>query len=703
MDPKKKAELDAYFAQAKTPRAASVLGAPSMGNPSLDPEESKGMDPGLVDPIEIVQQIAAFAATPGGGIAKNAPWLIRQSLRGAVGFAGGGAINDLTDLKNPLPNMPGNAAMGAIAGPILAKPLEMLGGKFSEVVRNRAKQATIVQRLFEQKSLRTAAMPSGKIVSVVDRVLQAIEDAPHLQKEQDELTRMGRSGAFRAGRAIAETTQGLSGLRAEGAAISGKLPKVSPNAIKPIVSAEDTTQLLEMIKRMDPNSMSYIEGFRARSALADLLQGKRLPAPSELELLSRVFGDKFVTTLRKKGPQIGLLRKYGYEVANLPRELMASVDLSAPLRQGLLLISHPKEFSAAFGSMFKYFASEDAYQALRQDIMSNKHAGLGRKFGLSLSDSGSNLLQREEAFQSNLGERIPVLGRVVRASNRAYTGFLNKLRMDTFSSLVDDAIRLSENDKLMGQFKVSQGDARAAAGYFAQAKDLNPYRNKKLASDLAKYVNVSTGRGGGKFISEHGAMLNSIFFSPRLIASRLTALNPMYYAKLHPYARRQAVRSMLILGSGVLTTAAAAKAAGADVEIDPNSPDFLKIKIGNTRYDIMGGFQQYIRLGALLTKEVYDRSRGDDSNDVTTAIARFARTKESPLASMLHDYLAGIDTIGRPFTLNMDEGWSGNAITRRLTPMFIQDVIDVSKEWGPAKGIPMAIPGAFGVGIQDYD
>ncbi len=41
------------------------------------------------------------------------------------------------------------------------------------------------------------------------------------------------------------------------------------------------------------------------------------------------------------------------------------------------------------------------------------------------------------------------------------------------------------------------------------------------------------------------------------------------------------------------------KASGkVDVEVDPRSPDFGKARIGNTRYDMLGGFGQYLRLGA---------------------------------------------------------------------------------------------------------
>ena len=37
-----------------------------------------------------------------------------------------------------------------------------------------------------------------------------------------------------------------------------------------------------------------------------------------------------------------------------------------------------------------------------------------------------------------------------------------------------------------------------------------------------------------------------------------------------------------------------ADAAGMDVEMDPRSSDFMKPKVGNTRFDVFGGLQQNV-------------------------------------------------------------------------------------------------------------
>jgi hypothetical protein len=361
---------------------------------------------------------------------------------------------------------------------------------------------------------------------------------------------------------------------------------------------------------------------------------------------------------------------------NLPRSLMSSLDLSAPLRQGVALVG-TKELWKNVPGMFKMFARESNFDNVMQSIKDSKNYKEMQRSGLAISDLGSDLTKREEAFISQWAEKIPVIGRGVRASERAYTGFLNKLRADTFDSLLNDYKK---------------------AGIEPDVKQLK---------DISNYINNATGRGSlGKF--DHAApILSGVFFSPRLMASRVNMLNPVMYAKLDPVVRKRALKNLASFGGIALTVTTLAKLAGADVEANPTSSDFAKIKVGDTRYDILGGFGQYLTLGARLVSnskknakgEVQELGKGITDSRLDVA-ENFLENKFSPVASFVRDYLEGANPVGEKFDMTETDVLK-NPVTQRFIPLLVQDSADLVKDQGVA-GIPMSLPGVFGVGMSTY-
>ena len=355
---------------------------------------------------------------------------------------------------------------------------------------------------------------------------------------------------------------------------------------------------------------------------------------------------------------------------NFPRAIMSSMDLSAPLRQGVFLIVR-KEFWKGIPSMFKQFGDKEAFAAVKAEIESRPTYKLMERAGLDISGIGRELSKREENFMSNWAEKVPLVER----SEKAYTGFLNKLRADVF----DDLVRQ----------------------YSEAGIDLK--RNDKALHDVAWFVNNATGRGNlGKW-TQAASRLNTVFFSPRLIASRVQLLNPAYYAKLDPIVRRNALKSLASFGGIATSVALLAKMMGAEVEADPRSSDFAKIKVDNTRYDILGGFGQYLTLGARLATnqkkdikgEVVELGRKYGSDTRLDVLLKFGINKESPVASFVTDYLRGKNAIGEPFEAR-------KAAVERMIPLFLQDATDLIKDQG-AKGVPMSLPGLFGIGMNTYD
>jgi hypothetical protein len=503
-----------------------------------------------------------------------------------------------------------------------------------------------------------------------EKLLKAVKEAKPLTSAQKRAYNAAR--AERAGNVdkIQQEGGGVEGYYKQLGALKGSLPKVDFQSFAKHFTEDDFNTLFHKITAS--NYLMPLEKVSAQTALLKLLgaEGAKVPSPSELRLLGEVFKPDLVETLSKNRPLAEKLWNNTLSALNIPRTMMASFDLSAPLRQGVFLIGS-KSFWTSFGTMFKVFGSEKAYNGLMQSIKDRPTYQLMRKAGLSITNHGHNLEEREEAFMSRIATKLPG----VSHSERAYEGFLNKLRADTF-------------DNLVKQY---------------QKAGINLEHNPKALRDIAKFVNSATGRGElkafGKDFSQAGPLLNATFFSPKLIASRVNMLSPAFYLRLDPIVRRQAIKSLLSFGAIATTVLALSKAGGADVSTDMSSSDFAKIKHGNTRYDILGGFQQYLHLAAQTyswfahhrTNLKDDGQKHDTLHDATV---KFVENKFSPVLSFANDWAKGKDGAGNKFELKKE-------LADRFIPLFIQDLHDVVKEQG-SSGYVSSVPGLFGVGMQTY-
>jgi hypothetical protein len=372
------------------------------------------------------------------------------------------------------------------------------------------------------------------------------------------------------------------------------------------------------------------------------------------------------------------------EVFNLPRALMATADLSAPLRQGLLpTLANPVMASKAFMEMLRQWNSKDVADTWLADLKDSPGYQLMQQSGLYIADrTNAKVTAKEEDFQSNFAERIPLAGRLVSKSERAYVGYLNKMRADLFSKGVN----------------VLQNDGMSFAS------------NPKAYKALATYINASTGRGNLGMLEKAAPILNATFFSPRLMASRVQLLtnwaNPSFYKNTPAAVRKMYFKDMgtfIAFGMGILALAAL---SGADTEEDPRSPDFGKIRSGNTRWDIWGGFQQFVRYTSQIATGEKKSTASDkitplDGSSYTketrmSVIGNFVRSKLAPVPSAIVDYLYGENMIGDPFNLS-------NMIISRAIPLVWQGVYESAKQDGWAKALLVTgVPSILGIGVQTY-
>lgn len=517
---------------------------------------------------------------------------------------------------------------------------------------------------------------SGRTAGAVGKLKTALASAIPLRQEQQNIYHREKGKRFAAFERV--KTKGQKGFRERMGKLKGEYEKVEAAPLE--LDGKETDTLFNAImfsKKLTPG-----EKARGGTALAKLINGDAVPQKGELAILDHVFGGGFAAEILQLHGGLGAANIRLGKTANTMKSLMASVDLSAPFRQGIGLVTR-KEFWGAFKEMFNYAASHEAFTNLNQWIEDRPTYLIGRKAGLFLSDTAMG--QREEAFLNSylhdLYEAGPVgkaLTTPFRASERAYVGFLNKLRADTFDNMLKAAIE---------------------AGH-------NPIQ---IAPAIAKYVNVSTGRGNLGRLSKAGDELNMLFFSPRLISSRLTILNPKYYYDAPPFIRKEALRTLLgVAGFIGMANGIGQFALGADLESDPRTSDFGKLQFGNTRLDPGGGFLQYITLAGRIamqatksstTDRVIPYNSGPMSGNTWSQIfgdsrrQGFIESKLSPAAGLIDAVLRQQDFEGNPLN-------PGKEVMNRFTPIIIQDAIELAKD--NPEYLPLLVPTVFGMGTSTY-
>jgi hypothetical protein len=179
----------------------------------------------------------------------------------------------------------------------------------------------------------------------------------------------------------------------------------------------------------------------------------------------------------------------------------------------------------------------------------------------------------------------------------------------------------------------------------------------------------------------------------------------MYMAKLasgDPVARAigkdTAIGFSSFIGTNIaaLTLAKIAFGDEAEVELNPLSTDFGKVRIGDTRLDLWAGYAPAIRFLSQLamgeTETAAGKIRERDRRDI---IARFAQSKESPIIGLISDLYTGKTFSGEKPTI-------ANEAYNRLTFLWVQDFVDAAKNDGWLAGLAGGAASFAGQGITSY-
>lgn len=366
-----------------------------------------------------------------------------------------------------------------------------------------------------------------------------------------------------------------------------------------------------------------------------------------------------------------------YDLAGLAKGGKAAFDDSGLFRQGWkTLFTNPtiwaKNAVQSFIDIQQQLGGKAVIDETQAYLQSHPLYDLAKKAKLDIGTT-------EEQFPNHLAEHIPLLGRLYKASEAAYTGFLHRTRMDVFEKTINVA-------------KASGIDVT----------------DKAQLLPIGKMVNSLTGRGDLGVNGERVAgAINNFFFSPKFVKSNFDFLTAHQFQKgVTPFVRKQAAINLVkvVAGSAAILTLANALMPGS-VETDPRSSDFGKIKVGSTRFDVSGGNGSLITLATRLmtlstksntTHKVTPLNSGKfGSQTGMSIIYDFLEGKLSPIAGVGKDILKGQDYNGnKPTVLN--------EANNLLTPLPIVNTVELLNTKDAANPLIGTIADALGISVNSY-
>jgi len=415
---------------------------------------------------------------------------------------------------------------------------------------------------------------------------------------------------------------------------------------------------------------------------------------------------------------VGRGRDYLSQTISVSRAAITSIDLSAMLRQGgFQVLSNPVTAIKAFVPMIRALKNEAAARAVNEEILSRPNADLYKKAGLFLAEQDSaHPTKMEEVYMGRWQRKVPG----VAASGRAYVTFLNKLRADTFDASLNSFARRKGTGLSMEEMK-----------------------------SLARYINITTGRA-----NLGASNLSDYLFAPRWVVSRFATVlgTPMRHQRdykgkivnpISPRMRAHIAYQYARFAIGFVTLyGLAALAFGGDDdgepfwELDPRSTDFGKLRIGNTRLDMLAGLSQPIVFMSRMLSGGKKNSKSeivpirdnfrfgvpegaevgygqDDGSDIAW---RFLRSKAAPHISAVSNQVFGSNVVGESNeeraqfmrdVLGIPAGIAENPLVLEsfgmVTPLSMRDFYDALLEHGLAKTAALQILATLGVSMNTYD
>ena len=708
--------------------------------------------------LALAGRLGASALTPvatsarglGPSAILRSPGILGRSLAAETGvaagaIAGGGAAQEAGQLvPGPTRSVPGQLGLGLAGG--------VVGGGLS---------ANSLNRVLDPDVTRQAA------IARVNPIEQEIPGLALIRKNFQEtfktneqiaaelaVERAGQTRrSFEAEQAAANDP--ISRQRAARAGLRGELidrQRFRPLATDETLSAvtqeatdagiipETFRAVLERAESVYPGLGAQHQRNNARDAVIDLMLGK-VPQPAKMELLRPVIGDAFVDQIRTvtRGRGRRAVEEI-LQIGAIPRSVAASFDLSSVLRQGgPLNIAHPRLAAKSFKEGIKAIRNREYALELNQKHISDPdvqfvNSGLDQQDQLYLhSIEAPTIATRDETFISeNISNAFGI-----RHSEQFFATDLNVLRV--------------------GLLKQRLKDLREVAPEVFRPENADRLLAWKKQNN--RVINSLTGRGSLGFLERPSGnraeqinlirdVLSASFWSPRLLVSRFQSVAEAVRAGRNIRATDPEIRQLsreiakdIAIYAGGVTGAISllALTPGIDVEANPKSSDFGKVRIGNTRLDPWAGFQQ---VGRYATQFITGERKSVTTGEIAPVyggraevLGRFLRSKLAPglpslTASDLPDdfVLAGLtgggeNFIGEPITggnvtpgagirFLSGEAFGGpgvgdlpaemNVLIDQMVPLLAQDIAEALESGGYISGTAAGVGSTFGLGSTSF-
>jgi hypothetical protein len=356
---------------------------------------------------------------------------------------------------------------------------------------------------------------------------------------------------------------------------------------------------------------------------------------------------------------------------------------------------------SGFAEQVKYFRDEKNYQQLQQYIISHPYYNYALQAKLGLTDIKGLTKFREEDMQSPLLQAantwlakktgLPI--NVFAASGRAFTGYLNYVRFNSFVRYTD-AIRNINPDHV--------------------------YTGSPLLQDAANVINNLSGRGNIGKADEYAGVVpgaNTILFTARKTWADLQMMNPGFYATKwvegyktgnYEVAKRATIQGIGMFGLATATLGIinAMQPFGVKASLNPIAQDFGMVTFPNgQKTSIMGPDRTLLRLAFRLAENKMKTNAGEEvqlggEGPMATSRGELVldeiRNKLGPAAGYLTDFLLGKDAVGREFSVPLE-------LRGKLEPIVMKNMIDYwyAQPDKALSDIPLLLAAGFGVPIQN--